>query len=162
FSKDILRTIYRPLNVDKLCDQRVRELSGGELQRVYLVACLATIADLYIIDEPSAYLDVEERLHVSSVIRSATKHSNAVALCIEHDIQILDSLADRILIFKGEPGVLGKTIGPLDKKTGMNAFLEILDITFRRDSDTGRARINKKDSQRDMIQRKTGNYFYEE
>ncbi|MHA1792158.1 MAG: ribosome biogenesis/translation initiation ATPase RLI [Promethearchaeota archaeon] len=161
FTENMLKILYRPLNVDKLFNKHVTELSGGELQRVYIVSCLATRADLYILDEPSAYLDVEERLHVSSVIRSITKHSHATTVCIEHDIQIADSLADRLLIFTGTPGKEGQTIGPLNKRDGMNTFLKLLDITFRRDDETGRARINKKGSTKDRYQRATEQYFHE-
>ncbi len=161
FSEYMLEPLYRPLGVDRLFDKRVDELSGGELQRVFIVACLAARADLYVLDEPSAYLDVEERLHVCSVIRASTKRSHATTICIEHDLQIADALADRMLIFTGTPGKQGHTIGPLDKREGMNEFLKILDVTFRRDDDTGRARINKKDSQLDKGQRASGQYFYE-
>ncbi|MBN2151191.1 MAG: ribosome biogenesis/translation initiation ATPase RLI [Candidatus Lokiarchaeota archaeon] len=161
FSENMLEPLYRPLGVDRLFEKRVDDLSGGELQRVFIVACLAARADLYVLDEPSAYLDVEERLHVSSVIRANTKRSHSTTICIEHDIQIADALADRMLIFAGTPGVHGHTIGPLDKRDGMNAFLKMLDVTFRRDEDTGRARINKKDSQLDKAQRSSGQYFYE-
>ena len=90
-------------------------------------------ANLYLIDEPSAYLDVEERLKIAEIIRSHTKRTDSTTIAIEHDIQIIDSLADRLLIFLGQPGVKGYTLGPLTKQDGMNSFLKSLDITFRRD-----------------------------
>jgi ATP-binding cassette subfamily E protein 1 len=161
FSENTIQMLYNPLGVDKLFSKPIIELSGGELQRVYICACLAKRANLYILDEPSAYLDVEERLNISGVIRSMTKHANATTIVIEHDIQICDALADRLLFFTGQPGVHGFTIGPLNKRDGMNAFLKSLDITFRRDEDTGRARINKKGSGRDKEQRSSGEYFYD-
>lgn len=160
FGEQMLKTLYNPVGVDRLFDKEMNELSGGELQRVFICSCLAKKADLYILDEPSAYLDVEERLHISSIIRANTKRSYSTTICIEHDIQIADALADRLMIFKGKPGVEGTTIGPLNKRDGMNQFLEILGITFRRDPNTGRARINKKGSQKDKYQRSTGEYFY--
>ncbi len=159
FSDAAIRLFYAPLGVDQLFEKRVPELSGGELQRVYICGCLANPADLYILDEPSAYLDVEERLHVGSIIRTAAKKANATAICIEHDIQIADAVADRVMLFTGQPGVHGRTIGPLDKRAGMNAFLKMLDVTFRRDEKTGRARINKKNSQKDQAQRTSGQWW---
>ncbi len=159
FSDATIRLLYAPLGVDLLFEKRVPELSGGELQRVFICACLAKPADLYILDEPSAYLDVEERLYVGSIIRTAAKKANATAICIEHDIQIADALADRVMLFTGQPGIHGRTIGPLDKRAGMNAFLKMLDITFRRDEKTGRARINKKNSQKDQAQRTSGQWW---
>ncbi|MFO8018950.1 MAG: ribosome biogenesis/translation initiation ATPase RLI [Promethearchaeia archaeon] len=159
FSPDFIQLLYKPLGVDKLLDHRISGLSGGELQRVYICACLAKKADLYILDEPSAYLDVEERIKIGQLIRTISKKSNAVAIVIEHDLQIADSLIDRLLLFKGKPGVYGKTVGPLTKKKGMNEFLKILDITFRRDLKTGRARLNKKGSKKDREQRKKGHWW---
>ena len=160
FSDNMIKILYRPLGVHKLFDSNVKDLSGGQLQRTYICACLAKRANLYIIDEPSAYLDVEERLHISSLIRSMTKSQHATTICIEHDLAIVDALADRLFLFAGEPGKHGRTIGPLNKRDGMNEFLKILDVTFRRDETTGRARLNKKDSSMDLRQRSAGEYFY--
>ena len=156
FSEEMLRVLYRPLGVNKLLNRSIADLSGGELQRAYICACLAKSADLYVLDEPSAYLDVEERIHIGQIIRTIAKRNAAVAICIEHDIQIADALIDRLLLFTGKPGILGKTIGPLNKRDGMNLFLETIDVTFRRDPKTGRARLNKKGSQLDKAQRASG------
>ncbi len=156
FSEDMYRILFRPLGVDKLMESRVSDLSGGELQRIYICACLAKRADIYLLDEPSAYLDVEERIKIGQIIRTMTKKTNAVAICIEHDIQIADALVDQILLFKGEPGIRGNTIGPLNKREGMNLFLKTIDVSFRRDPKTGRARLNKSGSQKDKEQRRKG------
>jgi ATP-binding cassette subfamily E protein 1 len=159
FTPDFIQLLYNPLGVDKLFDHKLSDLSGGELQRVYVCACLAKKANLYILDEPSAYLDVEERIKIGQLIRTITKKANAVAIVIEHDLQIADSLIDRILLFAGKPGVYGKTIGPLPKREGMNEFLKIMDITFRRDPKTGRARLNKYGSTKDQEQRTSGHWW---
>lgn len=159
FSEDMYLVLYRPLGVDELIDKKISSLSGGELQRVYIAACLAKKADLYILDEPSAYLDVEERIKIGQIIRTITKKNNAVTICIEHDIQIADALIDQLLLFTGTPGVQGKTVGPLDKREGMNLFLKTIDVSFRRDPKTGRARLNKKGSHKDKMQRASGEYW---
>ncbi len=156
FSEEIMRILYRPLGVNKLFNESISKLSGGELQRVYICACLAKKADLYILDEPSAYLDIEERIHIGQIIRTITKRNNAVSICIEHDIQIADTLIDRLLLFSGKPGIYGKTFGPLLKKEGMNKFLKSIDVSFRRDPKNGRARLNKKGSQLDKNQQASG------
>ncbi|MCF2139783.1 MAG: ribosome biogenesis/translation initiation ATPase RLI [Candidatus Lokiarchaeota archaeon] len=160
FSDSMKQLLYSPLGVDVLLNTPVKDLSGGQLQRVFISTALAKRAELYILDEPSAYLDIEERLHISSVIRAMTKRMSATTIVIEHDLAIVDALSDRLFLFTGKPGVHGKTIGPLNKREGMNEFLKILDITFRRDEDTGRARINKKDSSIDKRQRANNEYFY--
>jgi ABC-type iron transport system FetAB ATPase subunit len=48
-------------------DQEVKNLSGGELQRVAITLCLGQAADIYLIDEPSAYLDSEQRIVAAKV-----------------------------------------------------------------------------------------------
>ena len=59
----------KPLTMDVLMDLEVQNLSGGELQRVAIVLALGKPADVYLIDEPSAYLDSEQRLHAAKVIK---------------------------------------------------------------------------------------------
>jgi ATP-binding cassette subfamily E protein 1 len=155
------QTFYQPLGIEHLFVKQVNDLSGGELQRVYIGACLTKRADLYLIDEPAAFLDVEERIKVARIIRNAASLYNASVIAIEHDMQIADILGDRIMLFLGEPGEKGYTVGPIGKRDGMNQFLKTLNITFRRDAETGRARINKGDSRLDREQRESGEFFFE-
>ncbi len=61
--------VYKPLKLDDFIDQEVQNLSGGELQRVAIVLALGMPADLYLIDEPSAYLDSEQRIIAARVIK---------------------------------------------------------------------------------------------
>src|SRR5208337_2956923 len=61
--------VIRPLSITKLLDRKITELSGGELQRVAITACLGKTAQVYLLDEPSAFLDVEERLNVAKAVR---------------------------------------------------------------------------------------------
>lgn len=61
--------VMKPLKIDDIMDQEVQNLSGGELQRVALALCLGKPADVYLIDEPSAYLDSEQRLVAAKVIK---------------------------------------------------------------------------------------------
>ncbi|MFQ5979073.1 MAG: ribosome biogenesis/translation initiation ATPase RLI [Candidatus Heimdallarchaeota archaeon] len=159
FTQQFKILLLKPLGIWHLIKRPLSELSGGELQRTFLAGCLCREADVYIIDEASAFLDVEERLKATRVIRHWAQRNHAI-LSIEHDIQIADAIADRLMLFFGEPGVYGKGTSPLGKQDGMNRFLKSLDITFRRDEETGRARINKKDSRVDRDQRRINEYYY--
>lgn len=69
FLKQFVADVMKPLKIDDIIDQEVQNLSGGELQRVALVLCLGKPADVYLIDEPSAYLDSEQRLVAAKVIK---------------------------------------------------------------------------------------------
>ncbi len=152
--------ILQPLNVLPLLDRDVAELSGGELQKVAIAACLSRKADLYLLDEPSAYLDVEERLSMARTIRRLIESRNVTAFVVEHDVVAQDFLADRLMIFGGEPGVFGVANPPTSLRRGMNEFLKDMEITFRRDPSTKRPRVNKEGSKLDRHQKKIGEYYY--
>ncbi len=160
-SNDYKLYILKPFSIKHLLDKPLSALSGGELQRCFLAGCLGKKADLYIIDEGSAFLDVEERLNATRVIRHIISKNRAACIAIEHDIQIAEALADRIMLFEGKPGFDGKTFGPFSKREGLNRFLKGIDITFRRDPETGRARLNKKGSRLDREQREMKAYYHD-
>lgn len=156
FQTDVLK----PLEIERIQDLMVNELSGGELQRVALVLCLGKPADVYLIDEPSAYLDSEQRLIAAKVIKRFLLHSKKTGFVVEHDFIMATYLADRVIVFEGEPGVKAHANSPQSLLTGMNKFLDMLNITFRRDPNNYRPRINKINSLKDAEQKKSGNFFF--
>lgn len=152
--------IAQPLRLQVLLDRNVMELSGGELQRVAIAACLSRKTDLYLLDEPSAYLDVEERLNVAKTLRRVVEAHGIPAFVVEHDVVTQDFIADRLMVFNGQPGEVGVAHPPTTLRQGMNTFLKEMDITFRRDSTTFRPRVNKEGSQMDRFQKDLGEYYY--
>lgn len=152
--------VLDPLNVKTLLDRNLSQLSGGELQRVAIATCLSREADLFLLDEPSAYLDVEERLSMASTIRRITENKKATAFVVEHDVVAQDFIADRLMVFSGDPGRTGVAKPPTNLRKGMNTFLKEMEVTFRRDPATKRPRVNKEGSRTDRYQRKTGEYYY--
>jgi ATP-binding cassette subfamily E protein 1 len=152
--------IVQPLNIELLLDRDISQLSGGELQKVAIAACLSRKAALYLLDEPSAYLDVEERLAMARTIRRVVENRNVTAFVVEHDVVAQDFIGDRLMIFEGEPGIYGEANPPTSLHRGMNNFLREMGITFRRDPNTKRPRVNKEDSKMDRFQKKIGEYYY--
>lgn len=152
--------IVRPLNLRAIFERDVAKLSGGELQRVAIALCLAQPADMYLIDEPSAYLDSNQRMVAARTIRRIMEKEAKAGLVVDHDVYFIDMVADSLMVFGGEGGVNGVGEGPLDLRTGMNRFLSDLDVTFRRDPDTQRPRVNKPQSNLDREQRSIGEYYY--
>lgn len=152
--------LIAPLELKELFQKTLNQLSGGELQRVAIAACLAKEADLYLLDEPSAYLDVEQRLLVSKVIGDLMAAQGKSALIVDHDLLFIDYLSTGLLVFEGEPAVTGRAEGPFTMEQGMNAFLDGLQITFRRDEESGRPRVNKLGSQKDREQKGNGKLYY--
>jgi len=152
--------VMKPLRIDDIIDQEVQNLSGGELQRVAIVLCLGKAADVYLIDEPSAYLDSEQRLVAAKVIKRFILHAKKTAFVVEHDFIMATYLSDRVIVFEGKPSVETVAHTPQALLPGMNRFLELLSITFRRDPNNFRPRINKENSVKDVDQKRSGNYFF--
>ncbi len=152
--------LLKPLNLYKLLERRVKELSGGELQKLFVTATLLMDADMYLLDEPSAFIDVEDRLTLANAINRFIKLSGKPAAVIDHDLIMIDAVADRIVVFKGEPSIHGHALEPKSKVEAMNIFLREIGITLRRDRHSGRPRINKLNSRLDRHQKEIGEYYF--
>ena len=151
--------ILEPLSLAPILQSPVDSLSGGELQRVAIAGCLSRDASVYILDEPSAHLDVEQRVKVTRMIKHHAEGREAGIMVIDHDIYLIDMISERILVFEGEQGISGTAAGPFGMREGMNRFLDELDVTFRRDQ-SGRPRINKPDSFLDREQKASREFYY--
>lgn len=152
--------VARPLKLDDIIDQQICNLSGGELQRVAITLALGKPADIYLIDEPSAYLDSEQRIVAAKVIKRFILHAKKTAFIVEHDFIMATYLADRVIVFSGVPSIDAHASVPQSVVTGMNSFLKSLKITFRRDPTNFRPRINKSESVKDKEQKLSGDYFF--
>lgn len=152
--------LVEKMRITHLLDRGLNELSGGELQKVKIAECLSRDANVYLMDEPSAYLDVEERLAFAKYIKRFAADNDASILVVDHDILLIDYLSDEILVFGGEGGKTGHAEKPTDLRSAMNSFLKKMQVTFRRDPDTKRPRANKDGSQKDRAQKASGEYYY--
>jgi len=152
--------IVEPLKIKKLYSKSIKNLSGGELQKVSIITCLLQKAELYALDEPSAFLDVEDRIAVAKFLQHFTRSYGKSAMVIDHDLQLLDLVSDSVVIFEGTSGISGHASSPLSKVDAMNKFLKSLDITFRRDEKSRRPRVNKEDSRLDKTQKASSNFYY--
>lgn len=161
YGTNIFKTeILKPFSLEEIIDKQVRDLSGGELQRLAVAATLSHPAEVYVLDEPTAFLDVEQRLIASRTIRKIVESRNAAAIIIDHDIVFIDYVSDRAMVFHGQPGLEGHTTAPAALRDSMNRFLSDVGITFRRDKETKRPRVNKYDSFLDRKQKEMGEYYY--
>jgi ATP-binding cassette subfamily E protein 1 len=152
--------LVTPLRTEKLLARNMNDLSGGELQKVAIIATMAQDAEIYALDEPSAFLDVEDRFVIGKAINRLVKARGKAAIVIDHDIQVVDLISDRLMVFTGKPGSEGHATAPLTKEKGMNLFLREIGLTYRRDVNTGRPRVNKPGSKLDREQKDRGDYYY--
>jgi len=152
--------VVKALNVDALSDLKVHSLSGGEMQRLAITLCLGTPARVYLIDEPSAGLDCEQRIIAAKVMkRWIVNHLGRTCFLVEHDFVMASAMSDRVIVYEGNPGVDCTAGTPQSVADGFNMFLKNLDVTFRRDPINFRPRINKNGSRKDRIQKKAGEYY---
>ena len=125
-----------------------------------MALALGKPAEVYLIDEPSAYLDSEQRIICAKVIKRFIMHSKKTAFVVEHDFIMATYLADRVIVYTGQPSVEATATTPQALLPGMNQFLKQLQITFRRDPTNFRPRINKKASMKDRDQKQSGDFFF--
>jgi len=164
FTSDVIN----PMDIKRLYDRRLNKLSGGELQRVMIVHALGQDANVYLFDEPSACLDVEQRTIVTRVIKRFIMHNKRSCFVVEHDMMMAMSLSmerdSRIVVFddvyNNETNRRESTSSsPLHFSEGINRFLKQMGITFRTDQTTRRPRINKRGSSKDTEQKSEGRYY---
>jgi len=154
----INKKIASTFNLESIYQKSIKNLSGGELQRFSIARCMAKEADVYLIDEPSAYLDVEERISVAKAIKELMNEKQKTAFVVDHDLLLVSYLADSIIVFSGESGKNGETSELLDFEEGISLLLKQLDITLRKDKETGRPKINDRGSVLDRSQKEKGEY----
>jgi len=152
--------IEKKLELKELSELKCSELSGGELQKVAIALCLSRQADIFLLDEPSAFIDVEDRIATAEVIRSITEKKKKLAVIVDHDLLFIDAISDRLIVFEGSPSIKGFARAPQEKHEGMNSFLRSMNVSFRRDPMTGRPRANKLNSVKDREQKEKGEYYY--
>ena len=82
---NFISNVVKPLEIEQIKNTRLNQLSGGELQKVMIILCLGnTSADIYLIDEPSAHLDIDKRLKLTKIIRNHILSLKKCAFIIEH------------------------------------------------------------------------------
>lgn len=144
------------LGLAPLLDHTVGTLSGGELQRLSLAVNLAKEAGVYLVDEPSAHLDSEQRIAVARLMQRHAEETGSTVVLVEHDLMLATAIASRVIVFQGDPGRGATASAPGPVREGMNAFMAQLGITVRCDPVSGRPRVNKPGSDKDTAQRRRG------
>ena len=111
------------LDLSRVKDRNVQDLSGGELQRFACAMVCIQNADIFMFDEPSSYLDVKQRLNAARAIRDLLQ-GNKFIIVVEHDLSVLDYLSDYVCVLYGVPGAYGVVTMPFSVREGINIFLD--------------------------------------
>jgi iron complex transport system ATP-binding protein len=87
--------------VTSMAERPVDELSGGELQRVWLATCLAQDTGVLLLDEPTTFLDLRYQVEILDLVRDlADDHGVAVGIVL-HDLNHAAAVADRVVLLHG-------------------------------------------------------------
>lgn len=94
--------------INYIAEKRLGELSDGQLQKALIARALAQDTEIVILDEPTAHLDLNNRIEIYQLLRTITDQGKSV-LISTHEIQISSQLSDRLWLFNfNEPVVDGK------------------------------------------------------
>ena len=149
----------KQMNLQRLEYYPVADLSGGELQKLQIFRCLTQEdKDLFILDEPTNMMDVNGRIALSKLLREKAETGCAV-LVVDHDLEFLLNTVDRLMVMDGEPARHGFVKGVYDKDDGVRLLLEKFDLSYRRDSETKRLKLNKRGSVKDRELKQSGAFI---
>jgi len=96
----IVTEVLRETALEPFAHRLMNELSGGERQRVVVARALATQAQIFLLDEPTANLDLAHQATMLTIIRSRCDQANAAAVVVTHDVNLAAEFADQILLLK--------------------------------------------------------------
>ncbi len=134
-----VRNFLGRLGVAHLAERTYRELSGGERRKVLLAMVLAQEAEIYLLDEPTAHLDVAYQLEIMKLLRDLAGEGKAV-VCAMHDLNLASSFAHRMaLMFKGRIMAQGSPNEVLTEENLRLAFG--VNATIVKDPSTGRPHV---------------------
>jgi iron complex transport system ATP-binding protein len=93
----VLETLHL-LHIEDLAMREINELSGGQLQKVFIARALAQDPDVLLLDEPTSNLDIKHQLEVMSIIERIVKEKGISAIMAIHDLNLAARYADRIIM----------------------------------------------------------------
>lgn len=124
----------------QMADRSVDQLSGGELQRVWLATCLAQETGVLLLDEPTNHLDLRYQVEILDLMRDLADHHSTAVGVVLHDLNHAAAVADDIVLLS--QGRIRST-GTCEEVFTAEVLTEVygLPITTRLDEDTGMVRI---------------------
>ncbi len=121
--REIALEMLRLTDALHLADQSVTTLSGGERQRVLIARALAQEADILLLDEPNAHLDIAHQMDVFSIIRKLNRERGITVVSVSHDLNLAAAFSDRIgMLVCGSLAALGSPAEVLTEQNIATAF----------------------------------------
>jgi iron complex transport system ATP-binding protein len=92
--------VLRETELDGFEARLMNELSGGERQRAVLARALATEAKIFLLDEPTANLDLAHQATMLRLVRARCSDAQCAAVVVTHDVNLAAEFADRVMLLK--------------------------------------------------------------
>lgn len=121
--KNIAHDAMEKTEIQQLSSRYINELSGGEIQRVFLARALAQRAPILLLDEPNTHLDLQHQIEILCLIKKLVTNGGISVVAVFHDLNIASMFSDEILILNfGKVHAVGKTASVVNKKNIEEVF----------------------------------------
>lgn len=97
---DIVSDILERLELTNISERLISELSGGQLQRVFLARALVQTPDILLLDEPTNHLDLKHQLELLDFLKIWVKDHNRTVIAVLHDLNLIQCYADKAIIMR--------------------------------------------------------------
>ena len=98
--RKIIIDSMKKVGISELKDKLITELSGGQLQRVFLAKIFAQDPDIILLDEPTNHLDFKNQIDLLENLNEWVKTNNKIVIGVLHDLNLVQYFADKVLMIQ--------------------------------------------------------------
>jgi len=137
---EIVNNAMKATNIWNLKDKNIKEISGGERQRVIIARALAQNTNIMLLDEPVSQLDIQHQVELMETISGLIKKSNITVISVLHDLNLAAGYSDYIFLIKEGKIVAEGTAEEVITKENIGLVYNI-DVHVMKSPVTGRPHI---------------------
>jgi iron complex transport system ATP-binding protein len=124
----IIDDIITKLDIEDIREHMIDELSGGQLQRVFLARTLAQTPDVILLDEPTNHLDLKYQIELLQYLKNWVKENNTIFVSVFHDLNLARHFGDTALLI--DKGIIA-AYGPIEETLIHEKLQEVYGIDIR-------------------------------
>lgn len=98
--EEIINNSLAKVGLLDIKDKLINELSGGQLQRVFLARAFAQDPDVILLDEPTNHLDLRYQIEMLDYLKVWAKENNKIVVAVLHDLNLVQNFGDKVLMLK--------------------------------------------------------------
>lgn len=96
--EEVINESLKMVGLLDIKDKLISELSGGQLQRVFLARAFAQDPEVILLDEPTNHLDLRCQIEILDYLKSWAKEKNKIVIAVLHDLNLVQNYGDRVLM----------------------------------------------------------------